>query len=88
MLGWYRGSSGVFGPGRVQVLSESFWSFLAGMTGAVVEHECTGRVVVACCFSVLSAYIERAGWDGVTSVLRARGWNSCDVERDSLTLFG
>ena len=69
---------------RIRVRALSFW----GMTGAVVEHECTGRVVVSCWFSVLSAYTERAGWDGVTGVIRARGCNSCGVERDSLTLFG
>ena len=67
---------------RIRVLALSFW----GMTGAVVEHECTGRVVVSCWFSVLSAYTERAGWDRVTRVIWARGWNSCSVERDSLTV--
>ena len=49
--------------------------------------ECPGRVLVSCWFSVLSAYTERAGWDGVTGVIRARGCNSCGVERDSLKLF-
>ena len=60
-----------------------FWSFLANMTvGAVVEHECMGRVIVSSWFSVFSAYYEWAGWDGVTGVIRARGWN--DVERDAV----
>ena len=34
-------------------------------------------------------FIERDGWEGFTVVIGgARGWNTCDVRRGSLSLFG